>query len=68
MVRRRELSQQAQKVCDFLLAHTLCVDINPATVIKLTDRGTAQALGIVSDVGVFIPILAEELKKLKKRA
>jgi len=47
---------------------TICVDINPATVIKLTDRGTAQALGIVSDVGVFIPILAEELKKLKKRA
>lgn len=44
---------------------TICVDINPATVIKLTDRGTAQALGIVSDVGVFLPILAEELKKLK---
>lgn len=44
---------------------TVCVDINPATVIKLTDRGTAQALGIVSDVGVFLPMLTEELKKLR---
>ena len=44
---------------------TICIDINPATVIKLTDRGTAQALGIVSDVGVFLPILTEELKKMR---
>lgn len=42
---------------------TICVDINPATVTKLTDRGTAQALGIVTDVGVFLPMLARELKK-----
>ena len=45
---------------------TVCVDINPATVIKLGDRGTAQALGIVTDVGVFLPMLASELKRTKK--
>jgi len=45
----------------------VCVDINPATLIKLLDRGSAQALGIVSDVGTFLPILAEELAKLKIR-
>ncbi|MFQ6135571.1 MAG: TIGR00300 family protein [Candidatus Hydrothermarchaeales archaeon] len=42
---------------------TVCVDINPATVTKLTDRGTAQALGVVTDVGIFLPMLARELSK-----
>ncbi len=42
---------------------TICVDINPATVTKLTDRGTAQALGIVTDVGIFLPMLTKELSK-----
>ena len=42
----------------------VCVDINPSTVIKLLDRGSMQAVGIVSDVGVFLPILVEELKKI----
>jgi lysine-ketoglutarate reductase/saccharopine dehydrogenase-like protein (TIGR00300 family) len=40
---------------------TICVDINPATVTKLIDRGTAQAIGIVTDVGTFLPALAAEL-------
>ncbi len=40
---------------------TICVDINPATVTKLTDRGTAQALGIVTDVGIFLPALRDRL-------
>ena len=40
---------------------TICVDINPATVTKLTDRGTAQALGIVTDIGIFLPMLEKEL-------
>ena len=40
---------------------TVCVDIDPATVTKLIDRGTAQAIGIVTDVGTFLPALAEEL-------
>ena len=38
-----------------------CVDINPATVTKLADRGSAQARGIVTDVGLFIEHLAREL-------
>ncbi|XRO77809.1 TIGR00300 family protein [Methanocaldococcus sp. 16A] len=45
---------------------TICVDINPAVVTKLMDRGTSQALGIVTDVGVFLPMLIEELEKLEK--
>jgi lysine-ketoglutarate reductase/saccharopine dehydrogenase-like protein (TIGR00300 family) len=45
---------------------TICVDINPATVTKLMDRGSAQAIGVVTDVGTFLPWLAEELVALKK--
>jgi lysine-ketoglutarate reductase/saccharopine dehydrogenase-like protein (TIGR00300 family) len=37
------------------------VDINPATVTKLADRGSAQAFGIVTDVGLFLEQLAREL-------
>ena len=40
---------------------TVCVDINPATVTKLVDRGSAQASGIVTDVGLFLRLLADEL-------
>ena len=39
----------------------VCVDINPATVTKLADRGSAQALGIVTDIGLFLEQLALEL-------
>jgi lysine-ketoglutarate reductase/saccharopine dehydrogenase-like protein (TIGR00300 family) len=39
----------------------VCVDINPATVTKLADRGSAQALGIVTDIGLFLEQLAREL-------
>jgi lysine-ketoglutarate reductase/saccharopine dehydrogenase-like protein (TIGR00300 family) len=38
-----------------------CVDINPATVTKLADRGSSQAQGIVTDVGLFLETLANEL-------
>jgi lysine-ketoglutarate reductase/saccharopine dehydrogenase-like protein (TIGR00300 family) len=41
---------------------TICVDINPAVVTKLSDRGTSQAVGIVTDVGTFMPLLVNELK------
>jgi lysine-ketoglutarate reductase/saccharopine dehydrogenase-like protein (TIGR00300 family) len=44
---------------------TICVDMNPSTVTKLMDRGTAQAIGVVTDVGLFIPELYEKLKKRK---
>lgn len=40
---------------------TICVDINPAVVTKLSDRGTGQAVGVVSDVGLFLKILCEKL-------
>ena len=38
-----------------------CVDINPATVTKLADRGSSQARGIVTDVGLFLDQLALQL-------
>jgi lysine-ketoglutarate reductase/saccharopine dehydrogenase-like protein (TIGR00300 family) len=40
---------------------TFCVDINQAVVTKLADRGSHQALGIVTDVGPFIRQLADQL-------
>jgi lysine-ketoglutarate reductase/saccharopine dehydrogenase-like protein (TIGR00300 family) len=39
-----------------------CVDINPATVTKLMDRGTTQTVGIVSDAEPFLRLLVSELK------
>lgn len=39
----------------------VCVDINQATVTKLMDRGSWQSLGIITDVGLFIRQLAENL-------
>ena len=43
----------------------IIVDINQPTVTKLMDRGTWQALGIVSDVGAFLPLVSQEITKLK---
>jgi lysine-ketoglutarate reductase/saccharopine dehydrogenase-like protein (TIGR00300 family) len=40
---------------------TVCVDINPSSVTKLMDRGTLQAIGIVSDAGTFLPLLEKQL-------
>lgn len=40
---------------------TVCVDISQSTVTELTDRGSAQAMGIVTDVGTFIPMLNDKL-------
>lgn len=40
---------------------TFCVDINQAVVTKLADRGSHQALGIVTDVGPFLHQLADRL-------
>jgi lysine-ketoglutarate reductase/saccharopine dehydrogenase-like protein (TIGR00300 family) len=42
---------------------TVCVDINPAVVTKLADRGSFQAVGIVTDVGLFVEQLADELEE-----
>ncbi len=41
---------------------TVCVDINPAVVTKLSDRGSGQTVGVVSDVGLFLQALVQELK------
>lgn len=40
---------------------TYCVDINPAVATKLADRGSHQALGVVTDVGLFVRQLAADL-------
>ncbi len=40
---------------------TVCIDINPAHLTKLMDRGTTQAIGIVSDAGTFLPLLTRQL-------
>jgi hypothetical protein len=39
----------------------VCVDINPATVTKLADRGSSQSTGIVTDTGLFLEELARDL-------
>ena len=40
---------------------TIAVDINQSTVTKLLDRGTWQAMGIVTDVGAFLPLVEREI-------
>jgi lysine-ketoglutarate reductase/saccharopine dehydrogenase-like protein (TIGR00300 family) len=40
---------------------TVVVDINPAVVTKLADRGTAQAMGLVTDVELFLRALVDQL-------
>jgi lysine-ketoglutarate reductase/saccharopine dehydrogenase-like protein (TIGR00300 family) len=40
----------------------VCVDINPAVVTKLSDRGSQQTVGVVTDVGLFLHRLAERLR------
>jgi len=44
---------------------TVCVDINPAVATKLSDRGTGQALGVVTDVGMFLELLDKNLSEVK---
>src|SRR6476469_10017712 len=40
-----------------------CVDISPATVTKLMDRGSVQTIGIVSDAEPFLRALVQELDR-----
>jgi lysine-ketoglutarate reductase/saccharopine dehydrogenase-like protein (TIGR00300 family) len=44
-------------------ARTICVDINPAVVTKLSDRGSGQTIGIVTDVGLFLRSLADKIQR-----
>ena len=47
---------------------TVCVDINEATPLKLGNRGSKQAIGIVTDVSFFLNVLAAELKLCSDRS
>ncbi|MGF1492262.1 MAG: TIGR00300 family protein [Microcoleaceae cyanobacterium] len=42
----------------------VCVDINPAVVTKLSDRGSVESVGVVTDVGLFLSLLVQQLEKL----
>src|SRR4029077_17779630 len=46
-------------------AKVACVDINPATVTKLSDRGSIQTVGIVTDAEPFLRALVDELLAAK---
>jgi hypothetical protein len=39
----------------------VCVDINPAVPTKVSDRGTGQAVGVVTDVGLFLELLSKKI-------
>jgi lysine-ketoglutarate reductase/saccharopine dehydrogenase-like protein (TIGR00300 family) len=43
----------------------VCVDINPAVVTKLSDRGSVESVGVVTDVGLFLNLLTQRLKALE---
>ncbi|NEP82987.1 MAG: TIGR00300 family protein [Okeania sp. SIO3B3] len=42
----------------------VCVDINPAVVTKLSDRGSIESVGVVTDVGLFLSLLVAQLEQL----
>ena len=42
----------------------VCVDINPAVVTKLSDRGSVESVGVVTDVGLFLSLLVNQLNQL----
>jgi lysine-ketoglutarate reductase/saccharopine dehydrogenase-like protein (TIGR00300 family) len=44
----------------------ICVDINPAVVTKIADRGSSQTVGIVTDVGLFLHRLAQRLTRTRE--
>ncbi|MBC8167652.1 MAG: TIGR00300 family protein [Bryobacteraceae bacterium] len=46
----------------------VCVDINPAVATKVSDRGTGQAIGVVTDVGLFLEHLCHALVPGKQEA
>jgi len=41
----------------------VCVDINPAVVTKLSDRGSLESVGVVTDVGLFLNLLTQRLSR-----
>ena len=45
----------------------VCIDINPSTVIKLSDRGSFQTVGLVTDVEPFLRALMQEIDALERK-
>jgi lysine-ketoglutarate reductase/saccharopine dehydrogenase-like protein (TIGR00300 family) len=45
----------------------VCIDINPSTVIKLSDRGSFQTIGLVTDVEPFLRALTQEIDSLERK-
>jgi lysine-ketoglutarate reductase/saccharopine dehydrogenase-like protein (TIGR00300 family) len=39
----------------------VCVDINPAVITKLSDRGSSQTIGVVTDAGLFLHQLSRQI-------
>ena len=48
--------------------NVVCVDINPSTVIKLSDRGSFQTIGLVTDVEPFLRALLAEVRRLESES
>jgi lysine-ketoglutarate reductase/saccharopine dehydrogenase-like protein (TIGR00300 family) len=46
----------------------VCIDINPAVATKVSDRGTGQAVGVVTDVGLFLEMLARVMVRQQATA
>ena len=44
----------------------VCGDINPAVVTKLSDRGSLESTGVVTDVGLFLSLLVQQLDRLNR--
>lgn len=45
----------------------VCVDINPSTIIKMSDRGSFQTVGLITDVEPFLRSLLAELDLLEQQ-
>jgi lysine-ketoglutarate reductase/saccharopine dehydrogenase-like protein (TIGR00300 family) len=72
-----ELSNAALVLCLGTMLHSIgvanmlpsrvplvAVDINPAVITKIADRGSAQTIGLVTDVGLFLHVLARIAAKV----
>ncbi len=46
----------------------VCVDINPAVVTKLSDRGSVESVGVVTDVGSFLNLLTRQLRRFEEES
>jgi hypothetical protein len=42
----------------------VAVDISQPVVTKLLDRGTTQAIGVVTDIGTFLPMIVQCLEQI----